>query len=450
MVKNYVIDTNALIHDPGCIFKFEDNNIFIPYVVIEELDKFKTEKSERGFNAREAVRNISSLREKGNLVEGVRTDGGGIFTLHDSNYTSEYGWSGETNDDKIMATTVAIGRADTDTQTILVTNDAVLLLKMETVNDIPNVSAEEYKNDRVPHDYEVYSGRSIRYVDDSVIKDFSEKKSIEVPKSDAFMDLQINEFVNLRSHTGASLMCKYDGTHLVYLFNSKECPHPYGLTPRNMGQTFLQEALLSPSDSHPLTIVNGPAGTGKTLFAVGCGLEQVTEMGRFKRVLVCRANVTMDEDIGFLPGTEREKIDPLLRGVYDNMEILLGNKDDSKDDLRSKVEYLFSKEIITAESLAYLRGRSITDTFIIIDEAQNCTPNQILSIVTRIGEGSKIVLMGDVNQIDNVRLDSRNNGLIFALERMKGSKLCEICSFDESECTRSPLAKEASDRLKRG
>ena len=233
------------------------------------------------------------------------------------------------------------------------------------------------------------------------------------------------------------------------LFNVAECPHPYDLEPRNMAQTFLMEALLSSCDEHPLTIVNGPAGTGKTLFAIGCGLEQVMEQKKYKRVLVCRANVPLDGDdsLGFLPGTEQEKIAPLLRGAYDNLSILLGNKDDTEDDMESKIQFLFKKGFFATESMTYLRGRSICDSYIIIDEAQNCTPNQILSITTRVGEGSKLVLLGDVNQIDSPRLDRGNNGLAFALDRMKGSKLCEICSFDESESTRSPLAKEAAERL---
>lgn len=207
---------------------------------------------------------------------------------------------------------------------------------------------------------------------------------------------------------------------------------------------------MSSYKNHPLTICVGPAGTGKTLFAIGCGLEQVMEKDNlYKRVLVCRSNVMMDEEIGFLPGTEQDKISPLLRGLYDNLEVLFGNKDDTKEEMSDKIEEIFSRGYVEAQAVSYLRGRSITDTFIIIDEAQNCTPNQILSIITRAGEGSKIVLLGDPNQIDNPRLDKRNNGLVYALERMKGSHLAEIISFDESECTRSALAKEASDKLRK-
>ena len=157
----------------------------------------------------------------------------------------------------------------------------------------------------------------------------------------------------------------------------------------------------------------------------------------------------MDEEIGFLPGTEKEKISPLLRGVYDNLEVLFGNKDDSLDQIQDKINELFQRGYITAQSIAYLRGRSISNTYIIIDECQNASPNQIFSIITRAGEGTKIVLLGDVNQIDNPRLDSKNNGLVYAIERMKDSSLSQVVTFEEKECIRSRLAREASDKLKK-
>ena len=157
----------------------------------------------------------------------------------------------------------------------------------------------------------------------------------------------------------------------------------------------------------------------------------------------------MDEEIGYLPGSEKEKISPLLRGVYDNLKVIFWNEDDTKETMDDKIKELFSRGYIEAQAISYLRGRSIKNTYVIIDEAQNCTPNQILSIITRAGEGSKFVLLGDPNQIDNPRLDTRNNGLVFALDRMKGDKLCNIITFDESECTRSNLAKSASDKLKK-
>ncbi len=462
MKKNYVLDTNVLIHNPSCILKFEDNDIFIPSLVIEELDKFKTERSERGYSARNAIRHILSFREQGNLLQGVVLPGGGMLRLLNKDidiHRLPEGWEKDKKDNLILLNTLDLlktSRAE-GVETILVTNDANMMLKA----DIMFIPVQEYRNDRVDMEQKLYSGRSVRRVNDSEIDTFFGEGSIPVPETDTFAGITENEYVNLISDTGKSALSKYQNNRLVKLYNSVECPSPFGLKPRNMAQRFLMEALLSSYDEHPLTIVNGPAGTGKTLFALGCGLEQVMEQGKYKKVLVCRANVTMDEDLGYLPGTEREKIDPLFRGVYDNLAVLFGgrNKTDdengndkkygkgSGDTIRSIMDQLFDRNYLELQSVAYLRGRSICDTYVIIDEAQNCTPNQILSIITRISEGSKIVILGDVNQIDSPRLDRSNNGLAFALDRMKGSKLCEICSFDESESTRSPLAKEAAERL---
>ncbi len=456
--KNYCLDTNILLHNPESIFKFEDNDIYIPYQVIEELDKFKTERTERGFNARCAIRHFSELREMGNLMKGIKMEGGGkLFILYNKDDSAlpfseriklPEGFDKNKTDNQILLN-VKVLQLSTKRKTILVTNDANMQIKA----DIMDIQSQEYRNDRINPDYEIYGGRSIRYVNDDFFDNFCSMKekgaAITPPESDSMNGLVCNEFVNLKTWQDKSALAKYNGVSFEKLFYSEITPHPCGLTPRNMGQRFLMEALLSPHTEHPLTIVNGPAGTGKTLFALGCGLHQVMEENKYKRVLLCRANVTMDEDLGYLPGTEMNKIDPLLRGAYDNLEILFSNPDDTPDMADSKKDYLFSKGIIQAQSLAYLRGRSITRTYIIIDEAQNVTPTQMLSIITRAGEGTKIVMMGDVNQIDNPRLDSRNNGLIYALERMKGSKLCEIVSFEESECTRSELAKEAADRLKK-
>ena len=445
MKKNYILDTNILIHDPESIYKFEDNDIYIPHPVIEELDGFKSERSERGYCARQSIRNIISLRNKGNLREGVPLPSGGKLFVNNQDVdfgALPEGWDMEKTDNLILLSILKLLPME---RVIFVTNDCNMMLK----SDILGIPVQEYRNDRVPKEHDVYTGKSVRHIDDQLLDTFYAEEEIPLPDTEEFKDLTENEFVHLISWEGKSALCKYQEGMLKKLMIHREHPHPYGLDPRNQSQNFLMEALLSPPDVHPLTIVNGPAGTGKTLFAIGCGLEQVTETNLYKRVLVCRSNVTMDEELGYLPGTEREKIDPLLRGVYDNLAVLFEKEEDTRDTLKGKIQYLFDHDHIAAESVAYLRGRSICNTYIVIDEAQNCTPNQILSIITRVGEGSKIVLLGDVNQIDNPRLDRGNNGLVYALERMKGSKLCEICSFTEAESTRSPLAKEAAERLKK-
>lgn len=453
MKKNFVLDTNILLHDPYCLGKFEENDVYIPYPVIEELDKFKSEKGERGYNARTVIRNMSDLRRNGDILKGIKLETGGTISIlfnEDSKSTKLPEGFNKTSMDNLILLSVKNFITDTKKKNIyFVTNDMNMQIKAEMMG----IKVQDYKNDKVAVDHELYGGRSVRYLSDSsfdeVIQTIKKEGYAEIPKSDSMSNLVENEFVNLMTWSNKSYLIQYRESRLYSLYTERCGIQPYGLIPRNLGQSFLMEALMSSHKTHPLTIVNGPAGTGKTIFALGCGLQQVTESKEYKRVLLCRANVTMDEDLGYLPGSERDKIDPLLRGAYDNLEILLSNPDDTPEDIESKVAYLFDKGYIDAQSLAYLRGRSITKTYIIIDEAQNCSASQILSIITRAGEGTKIVLLGDVNQIDNPRLDSRNNGLIYALEKMKGSALCEIISFDEEECTRSPLAKEASAKLKR-
>lgn len=448
MRKNFVLDTNILIHNPNCLEKFEENNIYIPYPVIEELDGLKGAPGETGYSAREAARKLTALRVQGSLQKGVRTPGGGMLYLYlteDSDVAAKMpkGWKIDKMDNLILL--AAMKLSEKKRNVILVTNDTNMTLKA----DILDIPVQEYKNDRLAEGVALYSGRSTRHVTDENFCKFMEKKELD-PSALADTDMPElirNEFINIKSWEGSSYLAKYNGNKIVQLENQKKAP--LGLKTRNSGQIFLQEALLSSYAEHPLTICVGPAGTGKTLFAIASGLEQVIEKNVYKSVLVCRSNVMMDEEIGFLPGTEQDKISPLLRGVYDNLKVLFGTEEDTKSSMDDKILELFQRGYIEAQAVSYLRGRSIKDTYIIIDEAQNCTPNQILSIITRAGENSKIVLLGDPNQIDNPRLDRRNNGLVYALEKMKGDPLCEITSFNESECTRSALAKAASDKLKK-
>lgn len=447
MKKNYILDTNVLIHCPDAIFKFDDNNIYLCPQVIDELDAHKNDHGETGYNTREALRNIKGLMNGCNSLNGIPIrDNGALFldyrvepqyaSISENKKTGEEILPFELPDNRIINFAYNLAKESGD-RTILITNDTGMMIKARRFG----IETQELKIDRVADVARMYTGRNTVNVTDAQLSSFFVDQGLVTDEP-----LVENEYVRITGASGGTGLAKHRNGRLEALKFLKE--KPCDVIPRNEGQRFLTEALLSSQDETPLVLVNGPAGTGKTLIAIACGLEQVMEMHRYKRVLICRPNAVMDNDIGFLPGTENDKISPLLRGVYDNLEILFRTKDDTFEETNDKIEELFSRGYIRAEAVGFLRGRSITDTFIIIDEAQNTTPTQMLSIITRAGEGSKIVLLGDINQIDLPRLDKANNGLSYAIEKMKGCPLCDIITFKESECTRSKLAKEAADRLK--
>ena len=228
---------------------------------------------------------------------------------------------------------------------------------------------------------------------------------------------------------------------------------PYGVSPRSAGQYFLQEALMQPADTAPLVIVRGMAGTAKTFYSLAVGLEKLLceDKNEYRRILVCRPNAQFDEDIGFLPGDEQDKIAPMLRPVLDNLEQLLDSNEDERyrneAELRDKIQEIFARGMIQAEALNFIRGRSIAQTYLIIDEAQNMTPAQAKGIITRAGRGTKIILLGDPGQIDRPYLDERTNGLSYAAAHMQGSPLCWQVVLTAEECERSPLAQDAIQRL---
>ena len=236
-------------------------------------------------------------------------------------------------------------------------------------------------------------------------------------------------------------------TRLIY-----EKEHPFGVTARNATQKFMQEALMTSVKDCPLVVIKGPAGTAKTFYTLAVALERLYENHnndneKFRKILICRPNQLMDEEIGFLPGTEQEKINPLMRGIYDNLEVLIDSDKDSRcsdeELLQDKVQEIFDRGIVQMQSVGYLRGRSIENQIIYIDEAQNLTSKQAKAIVTRVGEGTKLILSGDILQIDSQYLTARNNGISYIVESMKGSPLMAVIETNESDVVRSPLAKEA-------
>ncbi|NTV77604.1 MAG: AAA family ATPase, partial [Clostridiales bacterium] len=262
-----------------------------------------------------------------------------------------------------------------------------------------------------------------------------------------------NQFFVLRADQSSNKtqLGRFNGEKIVPLNYRKASP--YGIRPRNAGQYFLQEALMESAQNAPLVIVKGMAGTAKTFYSLAVGLEKVMELNKkeYRKIIISRPNAQFDDEIGFLPGDEQEKIAPLIRPVIDNLELLIDQDDNQryKDEreLSGKIDELFDREIIVPQAMNFIRGRSITQTYMIIDEAQNLTPKQAKGIITRVGKGTKVILLGDPNQIDHPLLDERTNGLSYASEKMKDSPLCYQITLSASECERSDLAMDAIIRM---
>lgn len=266
-------------------------------------------------------------------------------------------------------------------------------------------------------------------------------------------ELVENEFVILKADQSVKKthLGRVEGDRIVPLVYKKS--KPYGITPRNVGQYFLQEALMQPAEKAPLVIVRGMAGTAKTFYSIAVGMERLwnNPTGEYRKILITRPNAQFDSDIGFLPGDEQEKISPLMRPVIDNLEqIIDSNEEERYQDemaLRGKIEEIFARGIIQTEAMNFIRGRSFVNTYLIVDEAQNMTPNQMKGIITRAGKGTKIIILGDPKQIDNPFLDEQTNGLSYAAEYMKGSPLCYQITLTADESERSPLAADAVHRM---
>ena len=457
MVKKYVIDTNVLLQAPYAMESFEDNSVVIPMVVLEELDHFKKAEGEIGANARRVIRYLEQLRQKGDLIKGVSLENGGKLRVEKNfvNVTLPEDLSAELADNRILKVCIGLSE-DSEEQVILVTKDLLLRIKAQ----ILGICAEDFTTDQVLEHENQYSGRCEVYVPEELFKGFKKKG---VPADQVYMldgqgesyvpELEENQFVILRADQSAkkTQLGRVEKGVIRKLEYRKSAP--YGISPRNAGQYFLQEALMQPAEKAPLVIVKGMAGTSKTFYSLAVGLEKLLNhpTGEYRRILICRPNAQFDDDIGFLPGDEQEKISPLMRPVIDNLEQLIDSSEEERysneEELKGKLEEIFGRGIIQAEALNYIRGRSIVKTYLIIDEAQNTTPDQIKGIITRAGKDTKLILLGDPNQIDRPFLDERTNGLSYASEHMKGSPLCWQITMTTDECERSALAMEAARRL---
>lgn len=454
MAKTYVIDTNVLIQAPNALQCFEENHLVLPLVVLEELDGLKKAEGERGYNARRVIRTLEGLRLKGDLLTGVPLDNCGTLRV-ETNCIHEplpEALPDDKSDNRILQVCVHMKEA----HPILVTKDLVLRVKAQ----ILGIEAQDFSTEQVTSGDQQYMGRVECYVPE---KEFDRFLAEGVKTSSLYLcdsegntspvDVVQNEFILMKAD--ASLrkthLGRVWGDRVIPLEYAKETP--YGVKPRNAGQYFMQEALMKPASEAPLVIVKGQAGTAKTFYSLAVGLEKLLNhpTGEYRRILICRPNAQFDSDIGFLPGDEQEKISPLMRPIMDNLEQLLDEDEEARYDdeleLESRLEEIFDRNLIQMEALNFIRGRSLEKIYLIIDEAQNMTPNQVKGIITRAGKGTKIILLGDPKQIDKPFLDERTNGLSYASEKMKGSPLCCQVTMLESECERSSLALDAIRRL---
>jgi PhoH-like ATPase len=426
MIKNFVLDTNVLIHDPKSIFNFQDNNVLIPFPVLEEIDDLKTRGERTGAAAREVNRILDNLRKKGNLREGIKLENGGllkIITL-DSNKAKVPQYFGKKVDDFILYYAINV-KNESDIPTYLVTKDLNLRIKAEAVG----IEAQDYLTDKV--EYENYF---TGYVDLKVDKTLVEKDKINInllnleekPTPNTYFDLNDGNYYRYSEKEKA--LVKLDVSFFTEVFS---------INPRNREQIFAFDALLN--DEIPLVTLVGSAGTGKTLLALAVGLEKVLEEKKYKKLLVSKPVVPVGKDIGYLPGSVQEKMKPWLQPIYDNLEFLFQGKGKKPN------EYLEKRDILEIEVLSYIRGRSIPQQYMIIDEAQNLTPHEIKTIITRVGEDTKIILTGDPFQIDNPYLGFSSNGLIYVSSKFKDSELAAHVYLVKGE--RSELATKAAELL---
>ncbi|SCJ51694.1 PhoH-like protein [uncultured Eubacterium sp.] len=456
MIKTYVLDTNVLIQTPDAIYRFKENDLVIPLMVLEELDGLKKAEGEKGVNARASIRELERLRQTGDLLAGVQLKDGGRLRIESNCVNVEL--PEELPDSKMDNRILRVCKAlrDNGENVVLVTKDIVLRVKAAIIN----IPAEDFESEQVVQGEHQYTGRITCYAPEDQFKEFSKKgmgrdSLYQVDEEGNAFSPQLyeNQFVVIKADQSQkkTQLGRIEGDKVVPLKYKKV--KPYGVEPRSAGQYFLQEALMMPSDKAPLVIVKGMAGTAKTFYSLAVGLEKTLNDtdGEYRRILISRPNAQFDDDIGFLPGDEQDKIAPLLRPILDNLEQLIDSDEEERYknelELRGKVDEVFDRGIIQAEALNFIRGRSIVKTYLIIDEAQNTTPNQIKGIITRAGRGTKIVLLGDPFQIDKPFLDERTNGLSYAAEHMKGSKYCCQITMQADEGERSDLAMDAVERL---
>lgn len=446
--KHFVLSAGTVVAKRNVTQSFgNDNTVIIPMATLDKIQsKYLVKRDERARIARDFLALIGSYSFK-QLREGIIQPNGSclrVVTDYAKELSKKVGVTQLTSTEVRMLQT-CLGLQDevsSEEPVILVSKSPLLRMKAE----MTGVKAQEFKDELLPELHEQYTGRKEVHVTDELVSEFYKNKKIPIEALNEHDKEGIyhNMFIHLKG-ANDNAIGRVQRQEIVKLTFEKS--HPYGVTPKNLGQKFAIEALMMDA---PLVIIKGPAGTAKTFLSLATGLEQVEVQGKYpNRILVTRSPTETGEKIGFLPGTEAEKIDPYMRGIKDNLRNLLKRERGVDEFCGEKPQYedgtsFFERGLIQAEALGYIRGRTIVDTLIIVDEAQNLTPVEVKTILTRVGMGTKLILLGDPEQIDRPGLDERTNGLSYASERFKGQDICWQITLKDSESVRSELARKAA------
>lgn len=464
--KFFVVDTNVLLHNPDALFMFDDNEVVIPFTVIEELDQFKKNNDDVGRNARQVIRHLDALREKGNLSEGVKWNGhGGVVRIDLGDYMTPAGLSPDHPDNRII--TVAFHHWREGRRAVFISKDINARVKADALG----IPTEDFEAQKIDID-RLYTGYVELPVDAALIDRLYSQKQLplteiqpqldalfaarethtesQLPKRPQPAALLANQFVLLKdgsdeSHTGLARRLG-DTDQLVPVLKPRK--PVFGILTRNVQQTMAMDLLLD--DNVKLVTLLGTAGTGKTLLAIAAGMAKCINEHRYDRVLVARPIMPMGRDIGYLPGDIEAKLTAWMQPIFDNLTYLMSTRGAGPQNADSKtpeqrIKALLAEGKIILEPLTYIRGRSIPNQFMIVDEAQNLTPHEVKTIASRVGEGTKLILTGDVQQIDNPYLDSSSNGLSYMVEALKGQPIVGHVMLAKSE--RSQLASLVTEKL---
>ena len=456
-MKYFVLDTNVLLHNPAALFMFDDNEVVIPFTVLEELDKFKKQNDDVGRNARTVIRHLDRLRGKGKLNEGVTWNGhGGKVRVEFSTDDRPKWLKDDAPDNRIIG--VAWNLLQAGKTVVLISKDINVRLKSDGLG----IQTEDFEAQKVDAD-RLYSGYVEVNLPGNLIDTLYEEKQLDLEEIRPYLTqqtedgqthpitLSANQFAHLcdtgdESHTGLARLLA-DTEHLIPIHGPRK--PVFGILPRNLQQSMAMDLLLD--DDIKLVTLLGSAGTGKTLLAIAAGMTKVFNEERYDKLLVARPIMPMGRDIGFLPGTKDEKLSMWMQPIFDNLTYLLSTRGwgaaqhAESHSPEQRIDKLIASGQLVLEPLTYIRGRSIPHQFIIVDEAQNLTPHEVKTIVSRVGESTKIILTGDTGQIDNPYLDSSSNGLSYMVERLKGQAVVGHVTLAKSE--RSELASIAAEKL---